>query len=229
MFGRILLPVMLGGLLMPMSTQASQCYGTTAAGSLEGGVELPAEGPNFENYSGIARTLGRNYVHSEVAKIIAEAYGSLEKTRPQTRYKYGETGFEDGGRFKPHKTHQNGLSVDFFVPVVNVEGESVLFSTGTLNRFGYDVEFDEQGRLDELQIDFEAMADHLVALHKATIANGRKLWRVIFDPQLQPMLMATAQGDYLRQHLTFSTRPSWVRHDEHYHVDFDIPCLPLPE
>jgi len=24
----------------------------------------------------------------------------------------------------------------------------------------------------------------------------------------------------------FSTRRSWVRHDEHYHVDFDIPCEP---
>ncbi|ARB44245.1 hypothetical protein [Alloalcanivorax xenomutans] len=31
-------------------------------------------------------------------------------------------------------------------------------------------------------------------------------------------------AEYLRGNIQFSTRRSWVRHDEHYHVDFDLPC-----
>ena len=44
---------------------------------------------------------------------------------PDTVYKYTETGFENGGKFRPHKTHQNGLSVDFMTPVKNKNNESV--------------------------------------------------------------------------------------------------------
>ena len=39
-------------------------------------------------------------------------------------------------------------------------------------------------------------------------------------------LFATPRGAYLQQHLHFMARPAWVRHDEHYHVDFR-PCAPL--
>ncbi|OOF30883.1 hypothetical protein BZJ20_08950 [Salinivibrio proteolyticus] len=34
----------------------------------------------------------------------------------------------------------------------------------------------------------------------------------------------TQYGLYLKQHIQLSTRRSWVRHDEHYHVDFAVPC-----
>ncbi|MDH5765520.1 MAG: replication initiation protein, partial [Gammaproteobacteria bacterium] len=27
-----------------------------------------------------------------------------------------------------------------------------------------------------------------------------------------------------KKNIQFSTKRSWVRHDEHYHVDFSIPC-----
>ena len=80
--------------------------------------------------------------------------------QPNKLFKYAETGFEAGGKFKPHKTHQNGLSVDFMVPVVNASGESVHLPTHPFNRFGYDIEFDKDGRLDEWRIDYEAMAAH---------------------------------------------------------------------
>lgn len=176
----------------------------------------------------IARLAGRTYVHSQVAEIITSTYALLEVEHPDKVYKYGETGLESGGEFKPHKTHQNGLSVDFFVPVISGAGDSVHLPTHPLNRFGYDIEFDEAGRFEDYQIDFVAMAAHIVMLHRESVARGFDLWRVIFDPALQDYLFETEYGEYLRAHVEFSKKPSWVRHDEHYHVDFSIPCATGP-
>ncbi|MEJ2437896.1 MAG: replication initiation protein, partial [Sulfurovaceae bacterium] len=93
-----------------------------------------------------------------------------------------------------------------------------------LNKFGYDIEFDSKGHYDEYTIDYEAMAAHIVSLHKEAQKAGVKIWRVIFDPKLQKYLFATKQGDYLKRNINFSKKRSWVRHDEHYHVDFIVPC-----
>lgn len=207
--------------------EPSTCYGTTSNGSLRNGLKLPSSGPNFESYSTIGRTLGRTYVHSWVHGVVLEAYSELNRTRPQTTYVYGETGFDDGGPFKPHKTHRNGLSVDFMVPVLNLDGKSVPLPTSVLNKWGYDLEFDDSGKLKDLVIDFDALAEHVYQLHLAATRNGGDLWRVILAPELQAFLEDSAHWPYLEKKVEFSTRRSWVRHDEHYHVDFEYPCQPV--
>lgn len=218
-------------ILFPLGAYAenSRCFGTTSNGSLQQGVQLPAEGANFVGYSTIARLAGRTYVHSAVNEIVLAAYKHLEKDQPNKVYKYAETGFENGGQFKPHKTHRNGLSVDFMTPVLDSEGTSVHLPTHPFNKFGYDIEFDSQDQYDGLTIDFEAIAAHIVALHQQAKTQGFGLWRVIFDPSLQPKLYKTAYGEYLKHNVQFSTKHAWVRHDEHYHVDFDIPCTALKD
>jgi len=211
-----------------VAAETSTCYGTTLKGHLEQGVQLPAEGANFEGYSTVARLAGRTYVHSSVENIIVAAYRDLEKDQPNKVYKYAETGFKEGGQFKPHKTHRNGLSVDFMTPVVNINGESVHLPTHPLNKFGYDIEFDSHDKYDGLSIDYDAIAAHIAALHKQAKAQGHDLWRVIFDPKLQPNLYKTSYAEYLKKNIQFSNKQAWVRHDEHYHVDFDIPCIKHP-
>ena len=175
-------------------------------------------------YSSIARLAGRTYVHSEVRDIVVSAYVQLEKEQPDKVYKYAETGFKEGGQFKPHKTHRSGLSVDFMTPVVDGNGKSVHLPTNPLNKFGYNIEFDGRDHFDEMHIDYEALAAHIVALDQQAKAHGHGLWRVIFDPALQPNLLDTKYGQYLKDNIQFSKKRSWVRHDEHYHVDFAIPC-----
>lgn len=204
--------------------EESTCYGTTSKGRLEKGIELPSSGENFVAYSAVARLAGRVYVHSQVNSIIVNAYKSLEAEQPDKVFKYAETGFKEGGQFKPHKTHRNGLSVDFMTPVLDELGQSVHLPTHPLNKFGYDIEFDSKGQYEEYEIDYVALAAHIVALHKEAVAQGVDLWRVIFDPKLQPELFKTSYGTYLKKHIQFSEKRSWVRHDEHYHVDFDISC-----
>ena len=207
-----------------LHAETSTCYGTTANGSLSGGVQLPSEGSNYVGYSSIARLAGRTYVHSEVRDIVVSAYVQLEKEQPDKVYKYAETGFKEGGQFKPHKTHRSGLSVDFMTPVVDGNGKSVHLPTNPLNKFGYNIEFDGRDHFDEMHIDYEALAAHIVALDQQAKAHGHGLWRVIFDPALQPNLLDTKYGQYLKDNIQFSKKRSWVRHDEHYHVDFAIPC-----
>lgn len=216
-------------LLLPVGHgQAAEsiCFGTTSKGRLENGVKLPSGGSNFVGYSSVARFAGRTYVHSKVRDVLLSSYQTLAAEMPDKVYKYAETGFENGGKFKPHKTHQNGLSVDFMTPVTDANGKSVHLPTHPFNRFGYDIEF-KGDQYDGLRIDYEAMAAHIVALHKASLAAGIDIWRVIFDPRLTPNLYKTKHGSYLKKHITFSKRRSWVRHDEHYHVDFRLNCKPL--
>ncbi|MCM2359327.1 MAG: hypothetical protein NDI77_14350 [Geobacteraceae bacterium] len=68
------------------------------------------------------------------------------------------------------------------------------------------------------------MAEHLLALKKAADLGGVKIWRVIFDNDLQKLLFQTSKGKDLQAQLTFSKKKPWVRHDEHYHIDFIVPC-----
>lgn len=208
------------------SLAQSVCRGTPERGTLENGCQLPEHGSNFSTYSELGTVLRRTYVHCTVASSLVAAYSQLEELHPDLHFVYGETGWPSGGRFRPHKTHQNGLSVDFFVPVRDRAGKSVPLPTGPTNKWGYLVEFDKKGRFEDLAIDFEAMAAHLLALDKAARAHGIGIRRVIFDPELQPLLRKAKSWPQLSKRVKFSTGRSWVRHDEHYHVDFAVGCKP---
>lgn len=216
-------PALMAG---PAAAADSQCFGTVSQGRIEHSVALPTSGPNFSPYSRTAVMLGRTHVHGTVAAIITEAYAELALQTPDVRYVYGETGWPSGGRFRPHRTHQNGLSVDFFVPVRDSQGRSVPLPTSAGDRFGYDIEFDSNGRWGDYRIDFPALAEHLYQLHRAAQVRSMGLALVIFDNPLLPRLLDTTRGPYLKQHLNFMKGKPWVRHDEHYHVDFAVPCKP---
>jgi penicillin-insensitive murein DD-endopeptidase len=204
----------------------SQCFGTVSHGRIERSVKLPLGGSNFAAYSAAGATLGRTHVHSKVAEIVTAAYVALGAADPNVTYVYGESGLPAGGRIRPHRTHQNGLSVDFFVPVRDKSGRSVALPTGMTNRFGYDIEFDASATYAGYAIDFPAMAEHLYQLHVAAVARGAGIALVIFDPPFLSMLFATSRGPYLQHNLTFMKGAAWVRHDEHYHVDFAVACKP---
>lgn len=205
----------------------STCYGTTKNGRLDNGVKLPSKGKNFTSYGMIPVQAGRTYVHSKVKKVVVDAYRLLEKDLPKKVYKFAETGFKKGGQFKPHKTHRNGLSIDFMVPVTNKQGKSVHLPTNPLNRYGYNIEFNKKGKYKEYRLDYEALGAHIVALDKMARKNGIELWRVIFDPRLQSYLYKTRYGEYIKNNIKIPKKKSWVRHDEHYHVDFIVKCKNL--
>lgn len=222
---RIFLSLIIG-LAAPAPALAieSLCYGTPREGRLENSVPLPSEGENFRTYSKLGSLVGRTHVHSDVAAIVLAAYAALGRRDPASQFVYGETGWPEGGSFAPHRSHQNGLSVDFFVPVRDRTGRSVPLPTPTAMRFGYDIEFDGEGKWEEYAIDFEILAEHLYQLHVAARARGVDIALVILDPRYVPKIHAAPRGQYLRERVRFMKRDGQVRHDEHYHVDFAVPC-----
>jgi penicillin-insensitive murein DD-endopeptidase len=175
----------------------SKCFGTVSNGRIEASVKLPLNGENFSSYSAVAAAAGRTHVHSKVASIIQSAYAALAKATPEVTYVYGETGWPSGGRIRPHRTHQNGLSVDFFVPVRDRSGKSVPLPTSVTNRLGYDIEFDANAQFGEFTIDFPALAEHLYQLDRAAKAQGSALSLVILDPPYLEAESAVHEGQGL--------------------------------
>jgi penicillin-insensitive murein endopeptidase len=203
------------------NSRPSESSGPINNGRLVNGKRIPLKGKNFEACSWFLAALGRNSVHHKVRNCLHEAYIELESIRPDARFKYGETGWPCGGNFWPHKTHQNGFSVDFMVPVINAGGKTDELPCHFFNRWGYAVEFDNKGKTKEYSIDFDATAAHLYLLDQRARKQGLRIGRVIFDKDFHPMLFSTEYGKKIRGKMDFPVWKPIVRHDEHYHVDFE--------
>ncbi|MFO0579541.1 MAG: penicillin-insensitive murein endopeptidase [Polyangia bacterium] len=197
--------------------------GSGTCGRLQGGVALPCSGPNFEAFARTACATGRNYLHPLVRDTVLDAYQAVAAQHPARAWQYGETGKRAGGRLWPHRTHQNGLAADFFMPVVDPRGEPGRVPISLFNKLGYGLEFDRKGTLGGLRIDWRALGDHLLALEAAGRARGVRIERIIITPDFHHALLEGAPA-VKRLAPLFMKREAWVRHDEHYHVDFEIPA-----
>jgi len=215
--GTLYLPATLVAVLAP---GPSTCHGTWEDGGLEGGVAQTGGGV-ARPYCWVCTRALRSYGDSRAVAVVDAAYAEMGKAFPQTDWVYGESGWPWGGRIRPHHTHRNGLSFDFMVPLAN--GRRL--PTNVLNRFGYSEDFGSDGTGPSGRIDFAAIAGHLAALDRIAREKGGGIRRVILAPDLQDDLFRAPGGAALRQRLRFNHGPSWVRHDDHYHVDFDFPCL----
>lgn len=202
----------------------STCYGTVDAGRIENPVSLPMDGQNFVRMARGPISAGRVYMHSMVKDILMDAFGALATDRPGIRWVYGETGLLEGGPMPPHKTHQNGLSVDLFVPVLDKDGNSVQFPNRADNGYGYQVDFDSKGHNATHQIDYAGLGELLYQLHVAARNRRSGLSLVVFERELRGRLFETGRGRWLRDNIPF---PNWddpVRHDDHIHVNFIVQC-----
>jgi len=110
------------------------------------------------------------------------------------------------------------------VPVLTKDGASTPIPSGPFNKFGYGIEFSKSGDFNDLKIDFDAIAEHLIAISSAARKNGVGIKQVIFDNDLQELLFKSRRGSELRKLMVFVKWKPWIRHDEHYHVDFVVEC-----
>jgi penicillin-insensitive murein DD-endopeptidase len=208
----------------PTALAQSTCYVKVDNGRVENAVSLPMEGHNFVRLSRGPVTAGRVYVHAVVHDILMDAFAALADERPRIRWVYGETGLAQGGPMPPHKTHQNGLSVDLFVPVLDKDGNSVQFRNRPDNGFGYQVDFDASGHNSTHQIDHAGLAELLYQLHSAARKRGSGLALVVFQRELRGRLFDTGRGRWLKENIPFPIWDDSVRHDDHIHVDFVVAC-----
>ena len=199
-------------------TQAALSGSVSCNGGTVATKQMPVSGANFASYCKPCIAALRTYAREPVIDTLVAAYGELNRVYPKTQFLYGEIGFPDGGRFRPHKTHREGLSVDLMVPLK----DGRIIKTGPTNRYGYDVEFDSNGKGAQGTIDFKALGLLIVELDRQAKKKGGKVRRVFFAPDLQPELKAASPK--IIDSIRFNKKQSWVRHDDHIHVDFKFPC-----
>ncbi len=200
--------------------KTSVSTGESWNGKLENGKRMPGHGENFSGVSDMLLAMGRNGVHSELRKLVLAVYDTLNTLHPEWNYLYGETGWVKGGRFWPHYTHQNGLVIDFMVPVIDCrDSGQELLGTSIFRRFGYAYEFDSTARSGNLCINFESLGAHLYFLQTLGPAYGIRIKRIIFAPEFLPQLYATKYGESLKG-ILFTYNKGWLRHDDHYHTEF---------
>ncbi len=217
-WGGLFLALCLAGMAVPMAFAkggAIACEGVTVP------TTRPAmSGSGWGTYCVPCVLANRTFGRVPVIETLEAALTSAATEHPGTRFLYGEIGLPSGGPFPPHRTHREGLSVDIMVPL----SDGAVLPTNALNRFGYDVEFDDAGEGKAGRIDFEALGALILALADEAEARGGAVRRIFFAPDLQPELMETRAGALLRDRIAFNARQSWVRHDDHIHVDFTFPC-----
>ena len=206
----------------------SVSVGTPAKGSLKNGVSFASQGGGFTTYSALGNLLGRQYVHSRVRDALVAAFASLHAAAPDRIFVLGETGLKTGGRFRPHRTHQNGLSVDIFMPVRDGDARRVLMPTAPWNKFGYSLEFDSNGRGEGLTIDFESVAELLVETDRQAQRHGLDVDGIIVAPEYVERILRAKVGGIRQLSERFMRTSAWVRHDEHVHIDFRLVAAAKP-
>lgn len=210
----------------PRSLPNSRAYGTVSKGRLENGVKLPYSGSNFRYFSPLSYfLLNRAYLHDQVYTSVMEAYAACHKNQPERRFRVMECSKKQGGRMRPHRTHQNGLSVDFMTPLV--KNGKAWYALDRLALSHYLLTFDQEARWrlnPSVSIDYETMARHLLALETAARNHGLYIKKVIFKVGLQAKLFETPSGKRLKRkgiYFVHKLSPQIDNlHDEHYHVDF---------
>lgn len=209
------------------NTGESVSVGDYNNGSLRNGYLLPYKGTNFECYSWVSYyLLGREYTNSRVFRTVLAAYQGMAERYPQRTFIYMESARRKGGQPFPHRTHQNGLSVDFMSPLLR-HGKPKYYNG--LGLFRYLLNFDATGKSTlnpAVSIDFEAMAAHLLLLEKHARKNGLKITKVILKVELKEELFATESGRKLKTSGIYFAQnlPPILNsaHDDHYHVDFKL-------
>lgn len=207
------------------TSQPSRSLGTRADGSLEHGRPMPPSGRGFVTYSRLGATLGRQYLHADARDALLASFRASAQREPGRVHVVAETGWPRGGRFRPHRTHRNGLSADVLMPMRDARSRPARLSTTPWTKFGYAHELDATGRIGSgrraLKADFDALAAWLLDLEAASRERGLRIERVIIAPEYVPLVLATPSGQRLGALAPLlSRKPSWIRHDEHVHVDF---------
>ncbi len=206
----------------------SNAIGSYGNGRLKNAYLIPFRGNNFKYFSPLSYyILNCGYLHSSVYNTILDAYRTCETTCPYYQFRIMECSRPKGGKMLIHRTHQNGMSADFMIPKMKDNKSNYMLDR--LGMWHYLLQFDSNGHssfIPSIDLDFETMARHLLALDDAAKKNGLFIRKVILKIELIDNLFATRSGQelkrrgiYFAQHL-----PGFINtvHDEHYHVDFDF-------
>ena len=203
---------------------SSISHGSVSNGSLEHGKLIPYYGSNYSYFDTTSYFSGRAFLHEDVLAFTLKAYKNLENVSNRF-YRIMECSNQMGGKLWPHQTHQNGTSIDFMMPLT--KDHKPYYNLDEIGLSHYWLSFDDNGKYSEdksVEIDFEAIAQHILLLNEAANEKGWKIKKVIIKIELKDELYATpsgkklkAKGIYVVQGLSKMVN---ALHDDHYHIDF---------
>lgn len=203
----------------------SQSIGSVSNGTLKNGKLIPYKGSNFCYFDETSYLSGRAFTNEKVLKTILSGYKKLESLRPSRKFQIMECSHQHGGKLWPHRTHQNGLSVDFMMP--KLKNSKPYYKLDSLGTNHYWLTFDDNGKYEKdttISLDFELIAQHLLVLQAEAKKQHLKIAKVIIKIELKEELFKGHYGQLLEQsgiYIVKSLTPTINNlHDEHYHVDF---------
>lgn len=206
--------------------EPSKALGTVSSGSLVNGCLMPFSGKNFTYFDTTSYLSGRAFSSDVVVQAVVDGYRALETKAPLRHFYVMECSNKNGGKLFPHRTHQNGLSVDFMMPKLkNCAPYTALDKIGAEH---YWLIFDDNGLYDKdpsISIDFNLVAQHILLLQKAAQNNKLRIKKVIIKVEFKDELFATHYGKQLKQsgiYIVKALSPMInALHDEHFHIDFE--------
>jgi penicillin-insensitive murein endopeptidase len=206
--------------------QPSKSIGTVSSGSLVNAKLIPFKGSNFNYFDSSSYLNGRAYLNEKTLKTLIGAFAKLKDEVPNRNFCVMECSNKNGGKLFPHRTHQNGLSVDFMMPLI--KDHKAYYKLDSMGGNHYWLTFDSQGKYSEdksISIDFDLVAHHILLLDDEARKNGLKISKVIINTEMKDELYATDYGKkikakniYVVQSLTPLINSL---HDDHYHIDFE--------
>ena len=115
----IVLSIISGCSTIPKGKGTSISKGKVNNGSLINGRKFPYKGENYKYFSPLSYSLlNRAWVHAKVLDISLQSYKICEEKFPNRQFLLMECSEKKGGKMRPHRTHQNGTSIDFGTPLL---------------------------------------------------------------------------------------------------------------
>lgn len=203
----------------------SESVGSVSNGNLKNGKLVPFYGSNYTYFDKTSYLSGRAFLNSKVLNAILESYKVLETEQPDRVFKIMECAHKNGGKMWPHRTHQNGLSVDFMMP--KNKNKKPYYGLDTIGIKHYWLNFNKSGQYmkdNSIIIDFESVAQHILILNEKAKKHKLKIEKVIIKVELKDELFKGKYGKYLKETGIYIVRSLTPKinelHDDHYHIDF---------
>ncbi len=201
--------------------------GTVSKGELVNGRIVPFSGKNFHYFDTTSYLADRGFTHKKVLATILDAYDAMDELLPGRHFCLMECSHKHGGKLFPHRTHQNGLSIDFMMP--KLKDGKPYYKLDNLGAQHYMLTFDKEGNYSEdasIQLDFNTIALHILQLEAAAKENGLSIEKVIINTDLKDELFATEHGKKLQTSGIYVVRNLTPLinslHDDHFHIDFRL-------
>lgn len=190
------------------------------------GKLIPFYGNNFSYFDKGSYLNGRGYVNSNLLTTILDSYKNLELSDSNRHFKIMESANKEGGKLYPHRTHQNGLSVDFMMPLI--KENKPYYKLDSLGTSHYLLSFNDNGEYSNdtsVKVDFNLIAKHILLLNKKAKKEGLKIKKVIIKTEYKDALYTTEYGRKLKKSDVYIVKRLSkminALHDEHYHIDFE--------